>query len=334
MNDIQSALLALLPPKRKATPSGWTSFDAVCCHHRSESRDDRKRGGILLGNEGGFQYHCFNCNFKTGWSPGKLLSNNTKQLFRWLGMNETDISKLGLYTLKLKEDQPKLEKVLNFELKEVPLPEGALTLTEWASLDLPEEYQTKLIEVYQYLLNRGFSPVNETFYWTPSPGWIDRVIIPFYHDGKIVGHTGRKITEGKPKYLTDSQPGYVFNIDRQHYNKEFVVVVEGQFDALAADGVGIMTNEPSDVQVARINALGKKIIAVPDRDRPGAKMIKSALANNWSVSMPPWGDDVKDVADACLKYGRLYTLTTILHYCEDNEIKIQLLKKKLENLHE
>ena len=73
---------------------------------------------------------------------------------------------------------------------------------------------------------------------------------------------------------------------------------------------------------------------MPDRDRPGAKMIKSALANNWSVSMPPWGDDVKDVADACLKYGRLYTLTTILHYCEDNEIKIQLLKKKLENLHE
>lgn len=334
MNDIQSALLALLPPKRKATPSGWTSFDAVCCHHRSESRDDRKRGGILLGNEGGFQYHCFNCNFKTGWSPGKLLSNNTKQLFRWLGMNETDISKLGLYTLKLKEDQHKPEKVLNFELKEVPLPEGALTLTEWASLDLPEEYQPKLVEVYQYLLNRGFSPVNETFYWTPAPGWIDRVIIPFYHDGKIVGHTGRKITEGKPKYLTNSQPGYVFNIDRQHYNKEFVVVVEGQFDALAADGVGIMTNEPSDVQVARINALGKKVIAVPDRDRPGAKMIKSALANNWSVSMPPWGDDVKDVADACLKYGRLYTLTTILHYCEDNEIKIQLLKKKLENLHE
>ena len=334
MNDIQSALLALLPPKRKATPSGWTSFDAVCCHHRSESRDDRKRGGILLGNEGGFQYHCFNCNFKTGWSPGKLLSNNTKQLFRWLGMNETDISKLGLYTLKLKEDQPKPEKVLNFELKEVPLPEGALTLTEWASLDLPEEYQPKLVEVYQYLLNRGFSPVNETFYWTPAPGWIDRVIIPFYHDGKIVGHTGRKITEGKPKYLTNSQPGYVFNIDRQHYNKEFVVVVEGQFDALAADGVGIMTNEPSDVQVARINALGKKVIAVPDRDRPGAKMIKSALANNWSVSMPPWGDDVKDVADACLKDGRLYTLTTILHYCEDNEIKIQLLKKKLENLHE
>jgi hypothetical protein len=334
MNDIQSALLALLPPKRKATPSGWTSFDAVCCHHRGETKDDRKRGGILLGNEGGFQYHCFNCNFKAGWTPGKLLSNNTKQLFRWIGMNETDISKLGLYTLKLKEDQPKTEKVLNFELKEVPLPEGALTLTEWANFGLPVEHQPKLIAVYQYLLNRGFDPVNEIFYWTPTAGWIDRVIIPFYHDGKIVGYTGRKITEGKPKYLTDSQPGYVFNIDRQQYNKQFVIVIEGQFDALAIDGVGIMTNEPSDVQVARINALGKKVIAVPDRDRPGAKMIKAALANKWSVSMPPWGDDVKDVADACLKYGRLYTLTTILHYCEDNEIKIQLLKKKLENLHE
>jgi hypothetical protein len=61
-------------------------------------------------------------------------------------------------------------------------------------------------------------------------------------------------------------------------------------------------------------------------------MIKSALANGWSVSLPPWGDDVKDVADAVKKYGRLYTLSTILHYREDNEIKIQLIKKKLENI--
>ena len=42
--------------------------------------------------------------------------------------------------------------------------------------------------------------------------------------------------------------------------------------------------------------------------------------------------DIKDVADAVKRYGRLYALTTILHYRVSNEIKIQLLKKKLENL--
>ena len=91
-----------------------------------------------------------------------------------------------------------------------------------------------------------------------------------------------------------------------------------------------MTNEPNEAQVARINALAKEIIVVPDRDRPGAKMLKSAIDNGWGASLPLWDDDVKDVADAVKKYGRLYVLTTILHYRVSGEIKINLMKKKLE----
>lgn len=332
MHEIQSAVLALLPPKRKTTPSGWTSFDAVCCTHNGESRDDRKRGGIRTSPDGGFQYHCFNCNFKAGWSPGKLLSRNTKDLFRWLGMSSDVIGKLGLYALKLKEDQPTAKKELIFELTEIPLPEDCLPIDTWVAEGAQEH---ELLDVISYLVDErrvGWEWYN--WHWSAAPGFRDRVIIPFYQDGKIVGYTGRKIKAGKPKYLTDSQSGYVFNIDAQRDNRQFVIVVEGQFDAIAVDGVSIMTNEPNDVQVARINSLGKRVIAVPDRDKPGAKLIKAALANGWAVSLPPWGDSVKDVADAAKEYGRLYTLATILHYCEDNEIKIQLLKKKLEALND
>ena len=50
------------------------------------------------------------------------------------------------------------------------------------------------------------------------------------------------------------------------------------------------------------------------------------------MSLPPWDDDIKDVADAVKRYGKIYTLTTILHYHEDNKIKIELQKKKLEKL--
>lgn len=332
MHEIQSAVLALLPPKRKTTPSGWTSFDAVCCTHNGESRDDRKRGGIRTSPDGGFQYHCFNCNFKAGWTPGKLLSRNTKDLFRWLGMSADVIGKLGLYALKLKEDQPAAKKELSFELKEIPLPEDCLPIDTWIAEGAQE---AELFDVISYLVDErkvGWEWYN--WHWSASAGFRDRVIIPFYQDGKIVGYTGRKIKPGKPKYLTDSQSGYVFNIDSQRDNRAFVIVVEGQFDAIAVDGISIMTNEPNDVQIARINSLGKKVIAVPDKDKPGAKLIKAALANGWAVSLPPWGDNIKDVADAAKEYGRLYTLATILHYCEDNEIKIQLLKKKLEALND
>ena len=327
MNEIQSTLLALLPPNRKNTSGGWVSFNGVCCHHRGEKPDSRKRGGIKTDGEG-WTYHCFNCGFKAGWTPGKLLSGNTKSLFRWLGLSDLDVGKLGLVALKHQENMPRAEKVLNFTLNEIPLPEDSKLLTQWIA---EGEDVTPMIE---YILSRGMDIDWYDWMWSPAPGYKDRLLIPFYHDGKIVGYTGRKITDGKPKYLTESQSGYVFNLDRQHRDRQYVLALEGQFDAIAIDGVAIMTNEPNDAQVARLNALGKEVICVPDRDRPGAKMLKHAIANNWSVSLPPWGDDIKDVADAVKKYGRLYVLTTILHYRVSGEIKINLLKKKLESLDE
>lgn len=332
MNEIQSALLTLLPSKRKLTPSGWTSFNAVCCHNNGNTRDNRQRGGVMTNAEGGFQYHCFNCNFKAGWSPGKLLSKNTKRLFNWLGMSDSDVGKLNLAALKIKDDQPTLKKTLNFALEERSLPDDCLPVDTWIAQGAQD---TELLEVISYLVdNRKVGWDWYPWHWSAAPGYKDRVILPFYHDGKIVGYTGRKITSGKPKYLTDAQPGYIFNIDKQTSDRKYVIVVEGQFDAIAIDGCAIAHNEPSETQVMRLNALGREVIVVPDRDRPGAKMLKAAIDNNWSVSLPPWGDYIKDVADAVKEYGRLYVLTTILLYKVTGEIKINLLKKKLEALDE
>jgi hypothetical protein len=329
MNDIQNGILTLLPPKRKATPSGWTSFNAPCCVHNSERRDERQRGGILLNGNGGFQYHCFNCNFKAGWQPGKLLSKNTKSLFKWLGMPDTDISKLNLYALRIKDDQPTEKHKLSFELDERQLPEDARSIVDWISEGSTDP---DLLACIEYVVSRGMEFDWYPWHWSPANGYKDRILLPFYHDGKVVGWTGRKIRDGKPKYLTDAQPGYVFNLFNQNKTRAYVITVEGQFDAVAIDGVAIMHNEPNETQAARINALGREVIVVPDRDKPGAKMIEKALEYGWSVSLPEWTDDVKDVADAVKKYGRLYTLFTILHYKETNTVKIQLLKKKLENI--
>lgn len=327
MNEIQSTVLAFLPSRRKSTTGGWLSFNAVCCHHKGESQDKRGRGGLLLTEQGGFTYSCFNCQFKAGWAPGKLLSKNARDLFRWVGLPEIEIQKLNLLALKLKDDQPVTQKTLNFELEQRDLPNDCLLIDDWIKEGCEDP---ELLAVVDYIINRGMEWDWYPWHWSASPGYKDRVIIPFYQNGKIVGSTGRKIRDGKPKYLTDSQNGYVFNIDRQLPNKKFALVVEGQFDAIGIDGVGIMTNEPNDIQCARISSLGREVIVVPDRDRAGAKLIQAAINNNWSVSFPPWEDNIKDVADAVKKYGRIYTLYSILHYKESNKIKNQILEKKLE----
>jgi len=328
MNTVLSTILNLLPGQKKTTPSGWISFNAFCCHHRGEKLDKRSRGGILVNNDG-FQYHCFNCDFKAGWTPGKLLSSNTKKLFLWAGLPDSEITKLGLYTLKIKDDQPILLPKFSSDLIDKSLPEESRSVNDWIK---DPEINPDLLAIIDYVVyQRGMNLDWYPWYWSPSNGYKDRVIIPFFHEDRIVGWTGRKITSGNPKYLTDSQPGYVFNLDSQK-NKKFVIIVEGQFDAIGIDACAIMTNEPNESQIRRIKNLDSEIIVVPDRDRAGSKIIKYALENDWAISCPDWGPNVKDVADAVKIYGRVYTLFTILHYRETNKIKIQLLQKKLENI--
>ena len=327
MNLIQATVQSALPPKRKMTPSGWESFNAVCCHHNGEKRDTRKRGGIRFDKDG-FSYHCFNCNFKAGWTPGKLLSKNTRNLMLWLNIADSEVQKLSLEAIKHKDDLVPVQKPVNFALEPRKLPEDCLTINEWllAGCEEPE-----LLAVATYILDRGMKLDWYPWMWSAENGYRDRVIIPFFHENVVVGWTGRKIRDGQPKYLTTAQPGYVFNLDRQVDDRKYVIVVEGQFDAIAIDGCAIMHNEPNEAQIMRLNQLGKEVIIVPDNDKPGTVLIDKAVEAGWSVSLPDWGNDVKDVADAVKKYGRIYTLFTILQYREHNQIKIIMLKKKILN---
>jgi len=68
---------------------------------------------------------------------------------------------------------------------------------------------------------------------------------------------------------------------------------------------------------------------VPDQDAAGIALIERALDLGWAVSIPDWGNDVKDVNDAVKKYGRLATLLTIMQARETSRIKIELRKKQL-----
>lgn len=341
MNEIQSTIIKFLPHNKKTTPSGWISFNGVCCHNNGERPDTRGRGGILF-TENGFQYHCFNCNYKSGYSYGKLLSKNTKKLFQWFGMPDNEINRLSLYALKMKDDTVTIDTSIKFDLQEKQLPDNSKSFFDWLHYlknNTRTEYtkeendiREQLASMEQYLSNRMMKAYYADWHYSYSPGFKDRVIIPFYHEKKLVGYTARKFRDGSPKYISDTQSGYVFNIDKQTHDKKYVIVVEGPFDACAIDGVAILTNEPNNIQIQRINSLNKEVIVVPDRDIAGLKLIDVAIDQGWSVSTPPWRESVKDVNDALIQYERLYTLYSILYYRESNKLKKELQKKKFEGL--
>ena len=125
-----------------------------------------------------------------------------------------------------------------------------------------------------------------------------------------------------------SIPKYVYGLDEQRHNKVFTIVCEGQIDAIHVEGCALGGSEVSEQQAMLLNKLQKQIIIVPDRDKAGSKLISQAIELGWSVSMPEWSQDISDIGDAVNKYGRLYTLYSIVTGAEESSLKIKLRQKK------
>ena len=286
----------------------------------------------------GVVYNCFNCKYTASWQPGRNISEKFKSLCRWLGANDDQIKELVFEALKTEstdyEPDHFVEKV---KFTEKELPEGAMSINEWVNSAYLPDISADIGPVIDYIYSRGFDALSDHFYWSPAPGYIDRVLLPYYYEGKIVGSTARKVREGKPKYLSDQHPFFVFNVDEQDPKNKYVFVVEGQFDAYAIGGVGLLTNEIAQQQAHIINQLGKEVIVIPDQDKAGLMLIKQAIDYDWAVAFPNWEDDVKDVADAVLKYGKLFVIVDAIKTAQRGEIKISVARNNLETrlaLHE
>jgi hypothetical protein len=318
-------IVTYLPAKRKASPSGWLSFNAVCCHHNGNNPDRRLRGGIKI-NEQGWSYHCFNCGYTASFILGRTLSYKARRLLSWLGVPERDIELANLESLRhrsihgIVEDRQRVANILQgIEFEERELPPSSELITQehpqyWNYVrdrQVPEDFPM-------------MTPIRtDGVHWTRPC-----VVVPFTHNNKIVGHTARFIDGKRPKFISEQQPGYVFGVDLQPPDWQHVLVMEGIFDALSIGGVALLHNEVSDAQARLIRSLGREITVIPDQDQAGLELIDRAVELGWAVSIPAW-EGCKDVNDAVKKYGRLGTLLTIMQARETSRIKIELRKKQL-----
>ena len=309
-------ILTYLPAKRKTSTSGWTSFNAPCCVHNGENQDRRSRGGLKLSNED-WSYHCFNCGYTASFVLGRNLTFKARKLLTWLNVPTEEIERINLESLKHKsingilESRQSVEKPADICFEE---------------RDLPSDTQELSAEAMAYLTGRRIGlDYPFLFKAQPRPG----IVVPFTHNNQVVGHCTRFLDERTPKYLNDMQPGYVFGTDLQRDSWQSVLVMEGVFDALSIGGLAVLHADINDAQARLIRSLGREVVVVPDQDAAGMKLVDRAVELGWSVSMPNWGDNVKDVNDAVIKYGRLGTLLIIMQAREHSKIKIELRKKQI-----
>jgi len=339
LNTVQDFVKTVLPAKRKTTPSGWTSFNAPCCVHNGESADTRGRGGLTANADGSVSYHCFNCNFKASYQPGRHLTFKFRKLLRWLGADENDIKRLVIEAIRIRElvnpEEVKLEQEEKIEFKVRELPESAVSFQQFLSFHILNDFQNVpqlLNSAVDYVKERKIDINKYDFYWTDSTehSLHQRVIIPMYWEGKIIGYTSRAFVDGvKPKYYSNYEPNMVFNLNNQLPDAKFVIVCEGPFDAMSVDGVAVLSNDCSETQADIIESLGREVIVVPDADKAGAQLVKRAIEYGWTVSFPVWQETCKDINEAVVKYGKLFVLKSILDARESSKLKIELMRKKL-----
>ena len=326
-----------MPHGWKHTPSGWISGNCPMCSQRGHRADTRGRGGIMFKDDA-FQYNCFNCGYKTGWSEGKRIGGKLTSLLKTFGVDEADIQRVNLELLR-EEDSKDVSKqfIKKEQTKKIEI--------DWQSMELPpNSYQIgkypidrlnkkeleKLALACTYLMKRGLD-FHEHWYWSPFMHFASRVILPFFYKGVIVGYTARWVGDERPdampKYFNQMPKNFVYNLDNQHKHNT-VIVTEGQLDALQVGGVALAGNTPNNIQCSIIEDLDKNIILLPDFDKAGMDTVNTAIRRGWSVSFPPWEDNIKDANDAVQSYGRLFTVKSILESVETSNTKIKILAKR------
>ena len=326
--ELQNTILTHMPGKRKKTPSGWTTINCPMCTTNGQSRPDtRSRGGFRFVD--GVVYHCFNCGFSTSYKPGKTFGKKMTGLLRGIGVPDNEIRRLQLLAIREKENNPLQEEKPKPKIswREIQLPKGSKPLIEIIKQDTPPE---DAIWVYKHIIDRGLDHF-DNFYWC-NDTYLDlnrRFIVPFYYNGSTVGYTSRIIdnNKDKPKYFTNSQPNYMYNMDVLSKKRKYLIVVEGVLDALSIDGLAVLHNKLNQIQIDLIKEFDGEVIVCPDRDTAGSTLIDQAVENGWAVSFPPWQNHIKDCADAVKHYGQLFTVKSIIDSRVNNKTKIEVLRK-------
>lgn len=328
---------ALQSRPRKQSNTGFCNICCVMCVSRGESQDRRFRCGIIYSGDT-IGVSCFNCRFKSRFTPGFPLSGNFRSFLESLGVSPREVKLLGYWAEQVRAmlaSSPELQRQLHTSLlfPRAQLPPNAESLEQWADMQCAD---ANFLGTVAYLLSRGDVVVAASkYYWTPETkhNLHRRLIVPCHQQGELVGWVARSITPTVvPRYHNDVPTNLLFNVDRLTMpSRKYAFIVEGVFDALAIEGVAAMGASLNEQQITWINQCDKQVIVVPDRDRAGCGLINIAIEQGWHVATPHygkhqwWDADIKDADAAVQRYGKLYTLRSIV---ESSTADVGLIRQR------
>lgn len=296
-----------------------TGFHTVKC---AVCNDYQERGGFKFdGDTTG--YSCFNCGtrFKYEEGTGKI-SRKAREVLEAFGITRTHLNEItsALFRPDKEPTEINLEQLTKVKLftPEVPLPDKCFRL-------LSEGNEEAQIPIVEYLLNRSIDPEKTDFFYSTDKKLGNRVIIPYWRDGKLIYWQARSILDGvKPRYLNCevSKEAIIYGYDKLHsYESAPLFVTEGVFNAIIVDGISIMSADLNAAKLEVLKRTKRRLIFVRDRDARGDKLSQTVLENGWEITTVD--PRVNDINDSVTAFGLPFTAFSLIKNARSPDRKLQ-----------
>jgi hypothetical protein len=258
------------------------------------------------------KYNCFNCGQAPSYKVGSsFISKEFRDVLNAYGVTDNDID-LEIGKLFFNKDTITLaKKKAESKIAELELPPNSYAVPEVN----PDDVWT--IVASEYLEARGLSLTDHTWYLSSNLNYRDRLIIPYYKDGKVIYWQARSFDENaKKRYINPNVPiePILFGYEElEKTSSQPIFIMEGVFDAISIGGISMLG---SKLYKQRIDAFTRSrrrkvfVIDKKDKQNNGYKLGLDALKHGWEISYV--SGDTQDVNHSVSKYGKLWTLRNLM----------------------
>lgn len=316
MNAFESLVRSYVALPSTPTGNGWLP---VLCKVCNDHGNKGARAGFRF-NHDKCEYNCFNCGANAHVSAQDSEGRPDPKLLRVLNAYDVpvDLYKQIIFPyLDSNATKITVEVVpVDTTTRALQLPKFAYPLIDDPADDMAQIAITHLSS--ERKINWKDYPffIAKRSHDAQSIEWLGRLIVPIYRGSDLVFYTGRDLIGVRPaKYKNPSVDrsavmyGYEFLSDK---SKGPIYITEGWFDSFHLKGCCVFGTTLTEAQLLLLNASPRPKVIIPDQYGNGSRLANRGIRLGWGVSTPDIGEGCKDVTDAVVKYGLLYTTKAII----------------------
>lgn len=290
----------------KGRSKGWDHCECKLC-------GDYKTRASFAFESDKIKYNCFNCGAAQSYKKGStFLSKEFREILNAFLIPDNDIDLVLGKNFFNKDTIVLAKKKAESKIADIELPPNCYAVPD---VD-PDDVWT--IVAKEYLEERGLTLEDHKWYLSTNLDYRDRLIIPYYKDGKVIYWQARSFDDNaKKRYINPNVPIEPILFGYEELEKSTtqpLFIMEGVFDAISVGGVSMLG---SKLYKQRIDAFTRsrrrKIFVIDKKDKQnnGYKLGLDALKHGWEISFVS-GQDTQDVNHSVSKYGKLYTIRNLM----------------------